>query len=463
MSKPVVAIVGAGFSGVLTALSILETPGSRTRVRLIEQAERFGVGAAFGDVQPDHLLNVRAMNMSADPDQPDDFAQWLGRRREGPPEPFAFASRAEYGAYIQERLRHVAQSRAAAERLDLVQDTVAAIRKSDDGFELELAMGRGLHADRVVLATGNAPPSRAVLPDPAFAGHGFYVGDPWKPEALDAVAPDDPILLLGSGLTIVDVMATLDARGHQAEVTALSRHGLRPHRHARANPHPTTWRRAPGESLSDSLGRFRRDAARAGDWRGLFDTLRADTQAHWKALSLAERRRFLRCLRPWWDIHRHRLAPAMADRLDEWLASRLRIEAGRLGALTDRGGQIEAVWTPRGARTLERRRVRWVINCTGPEGDPRESLSPLIRGLMQSGLVRSDPLGLGMNTTEDGRLIGADGEVHADLFAIGPAARGALWEVTAVPDIRVQARRLGRVLGRSRASPSRASAPAATG
>ena len=394
MSKPVVAIVGAGFSGVLTALSILETPGSRARVHLIEQADRFGVGAAFGADQPEHLLNVRAMNMSADPDQLDEFAQWLGRRRRGPPEPFAFASRAEYGAYVQERLRHVAQSRAAAERLDLVQDAVADITEAGDGFKLRLAMGRELRADRVVLATGNAPPSRAVLPDPAFASHGSYVGDPWKPDALEAVAPDDPVLLLGSGLTMVDVVATLDARGHRAEITALSRRGLRPHRHARAEPHPAAWRRAPDEPLSVSLGRFRRDAVRTGDWRGLFDTLRADTQAHWKALSLGERRRFLRCLRPWWDIHRHRLSPAMADRLDGWLARQLRIEAGRLDSLTDWGGRIEAAWNPRGARTLERRIVRWVINCTGPEGDPRESLSPLIQGLVQSGLVRSDPSAL---------------------------------------------------------------------
>jgi uncharacterized NAD(P)/FAD-binding protein YdhS len=451
MFKPVVAIVGAGFSGVLTALSILETPGSRTRVRLIEQAERFGVGVAFGDSQPDHLLNVRAMNMSADPDQPDDFAQWLGRRRHEPPEPFAFASRAEYGGYIQERLRRVVQSQAAADRLDLVQDSVVAIReKGGAQFELDLAMGRGLYADAVVLATGNAPPSRAVLPDTAFAESPFYIGDPWRAGALDAIEPDAPVLLLGSGLTMVDVMATLEARGHRASAIALSRHGLRPHRHARTAHHPVAWARRPGEPLSIGLRRFRRDIVRSDDWRAPFDALRADTQSHWKALSLAERRRFLRCLKPWWDIHRHRLAPTMADRLDDWLTGRLRIVAGRLEALTPAAGAIEAAWTPRGEPTLERRLVRHVINCTGPEGDPRESRSPLIRQLVETGLIRCDPLGLGIDTTEDGRVIDATGAVHPRLFAVGPAARGALWEVTAVPDIRIQARRLGQALGAAR-------------
>jgi len=450
MQRLDVAIVGAGFSGVLTALNILETAGSDARVHLIEQATRFGVGAAFSARRPDHLLNVRAMNMSADPDQPDDFTQWLGRQRQRPPEPFAFASRAEYGAYIQDRLRRVVQSCAAANRLDLVQDAVVAIRERGPRFELDLAVGRRMQADAVVLATGNAPPARNVLPDQSFADDARYVGDPWTDGALDAIAPDAPVLLLGSGLTMVDVMASLDANGHEAPVVALSRRGLRPHRHAPTQPLMAGWSRAPGEPLSASLRRFRRDAGQPGDWRTTFDALRAETQTHWKTMTLVERRRVLRHLRPWWDIHRHRLAPAMADRLDGWLTGRLRIEAGRLESLVTAGGEIEASWHPRGERASKRLTVRHVINCTGPEGDPRESRSPLVRQLLAAGLVRADPLGLGMDTAEDGRLIGAGGAPHARLFAIGPAARGALWEVTAVPDIRVEAQRLGRRLGRIR-------------
>ncbi len=173
-----IAIVGAGFSGVLTALSVLEAQGSRARVQLIEQAGRFGVGAAFGATQPDHLLNVRASNMSADPDQPDDFVLWLAHRRRAASAPFAFASRADYGAYLQARLRRVAQSEAAADRLDLIQDSVIAVRPRARGLALDLAMGRTIAADTVVLATGNAPPSRSVLPDPSFADHPHYVGDP---------------------------------------------------------------------------------------------------------------------------------------------------------------------------------------------------------------------------------------------------------------------------------------------
>jgi uncharacterized NAD(P)/FAD-binding protein YdhS len=451
MHRPVVAIVGAGFSGVMTALSVLEVPRTRARVLLFEQASQFGLGAAFGPSASDHTLNVRAMNMSVDPARPDDFADWLGRRHDRPTEHFAFASRAEYGAYIQQHLRRVAQTRAGADRLDLVADQVVAVRPAGDGFELDLALGRTLQADVVVLAVGNAPPSQGVLPDPAFASQPHYVGDPWAPGALDRVAPDDPILLLGSGLTMVDVIASLDAKGHRGSLLALSRRGLLPQRHAPVTPAKASWRRESDEPLSAGVRRFRRQAAEVADWRILFDAVRANTQDHWKGLSLVERRRFLRHLRPWWDIHRHRLSPAMAARLDGWRATRLQVAAGKLEALTCGGETITAAWRPRGANGCERRAVSHVINCTGPEGDPRQSRSPLIRQMLASGLAQADALGLGLDTTEAGGLIGANGP-HPRLFALGPAARGALWEVTAAPDIRVQARRLGAVLGSTTAA-----------
>lgn len=447
MHRPDVTIIGAGFSGALTALNVLAARGSRARVHLVEQAERFGVGVAFGARQQDHLLNVRAANMSADPDRPDDFAQWLAKQRGRAPEPYAFASRAEYGAYVQERLRKVAQAPSAADRLDLVADQVVAVHRRPGGYSVELAMGRAFETDAVVLATGNAPPSTAVLPDGRISDDERYVADPWAPGGLDAIGEDDPVLLLGSGLTMVDVMASLQARGHRGPVTAISRRGLLPQPHAPAEDVGGVWRRLAGETLSAALNRFRREAD-GGDWRGLFDSLRPLTQDYWRSMTLTERRRFLRHLRPWWEVHRHRLAPAMDERLTHWRSSRLEIVAARLASLKPCGADLVAAWRPRASTQICRRRFRAVVNCTGPEGDPRQSRSLLIRQLLANGQIRPDAMTLGMDATEDGQLIGAGGEIDGRLFAIGPPARGALWEVTAVPDIRIEARRLGRVLSR---------------
>lgn len=451
-ARPVIAVVGAGFSGALTALNLLQAPGSVARVLLIEAAERFGVGAAFGAAEAGHLLNVRAENMSADPDRPEDFMLWLAERHGRPPDPFTFASRPEYGAYVQERLRHAAQSGAAADRLLLIQDRVTAVERDGDGFRVRLDMGRSLGADAVVLATGNAPPSVAALPDPAFAASGAYVGSPWSPGALDAVGGQDPVLLIGTGLTMIDVMASLDARGHFGPVTALSRRGLLPHAHApRSHAPGAPWRRRPGEPLSQALKRFRRDAAADGDWRRRFDSLRPVTQALWKSLGDDERGRFLRHLRPWWDIHRHRLAPRMALRLQAWQAGRLNVVAGRLLELRAQGGEAQggevlAVWRPRGEAGGRSLAVRWVVNCTGPEGDATRLTDPMTQGLLAQGLARPDPHRLGLDVDDGGRLIDAEGRPQDRLFAIGPIARGALWEIAAVPDIRVEARRLGRLL-----------------
>lgn len=442
--RPAIAVVGAGFSGALTALSILEASGGEARVDLIEKAERFGVGGAYGTLQPDHLLNVRAANMSADPDRPEDFMLWLSRRRGGPPEPFAFATRAEYGAYIQERLRRVVQAKAGADRLDLTGDEVVAIAEHADGWVLQLGMGRELLVDAVVLAVGNAPPSHSVLPDPGFRDSPAYISDPWS-ASLGAIEPGDPVLLLGTGLTMIDVIAALDARGHQGRILAISRRGLLPRIHAPVTGEPAPWRRGFGETLSVGLHRFRREAAAAADWRAAFDALRPTTQELWKGLSMAERGRFLRHLQPWWETHRHRLAPAMAARLTTWLSSRLEVAAARLISLAAEGDGASATWRLRGEDTLESSSFRHVINCTGPEGDPGQSDQPLIRQLVRDGLVRADAFGLGLDVTDDNRLIAADGTAHARFFAVGPAARGALWEVTAVPDIRVQARRVGQL------------------
>jgi uncharacterized NAD(P)/FAD-binding protein YdhS len=370
---------------------------------------------------------------------------WLSRQRGAAADAFAFASRAEYGRYIQERLRRVAQAEAGADRLQLTGDEVVAVTPRADGLSLHLAQGRELRADAVILATGNARPSDDVLPDPGFRGSPAYVGDPWS-GCLGAIGADDPVLLLGTGLTMIDVITLLDAQGHRGRLLALSRRGLTPRVHARIAGVSDPWRLGPDETLSRGLNRFRREAAAAPDWRVAFDALRPTAQELWKGLSHVERGRFLRHLRAWWEVHRHRVAPAIAARLDAWRAVRLRIVAGRLVSLATEEDGVGAAWRPRGENTTRHERVRFVVNCTGPEGDPNQSAQPLIRQLLSDGLVRADAFGLGLDVTDDNRLVASSGAPHETLFAIGPAARGALWEVTAVPDIRVQATRLGALV-----------------
>ncbi len=433
-----VAIVGAGFSGTLTALHLLSRPDG-PRVSLIERGEGFGPGLAYGAGQGEHLLNVRAGNMSAYPDRPSHLLDWLIDQGLDA-DPAGFVRRSDYGRYIQTLVRAALTGPAAAGRLDLVRDEAVAIRRLGSGFEIDLAMGRSLQCDAAVLALGVGAPRR-----PCEVSDGPYIADPWAQGALTGLDPHQPVVILGTGLTMIDVADTLIARGHIAPIVALSRRGLAPHRH---DGPPGPAHAAPAAApLSQRLSTFRRSAQ--DDWRVAFDGLRGHTTSLWRNLDEAQRRRFLRHLRPYWEVHRHRMAPQVADRFEAWTASgALTLAAGRLTGAT----QEAVTWRVRGETVKRGLEGAVLINATGPEADVTQAPTALLAQLLATGQARPDPLRLGLDVTRDGNLIDAGGRPQSGLFAIGPLTRPALWEAAAVPDLRNHAEALAGHLRETRAA-----------
>jgi uncharacterized NAD(P)/FAD-binding protein YdhS len=427
-----VAIVGAGFSGTLLAVNLVRHDGPDTL--LIERGERFGRGVAYATGNPDHLLNVRAANMSALPDAPAHFAEWLAARNPAAG-PATFVPRATYGAYLDDLLawtRRYAGTRLSERRADVI-----SVRPDLYNVAIGFADGCQERADVVVLATGNLPPHTPPGLDPAPLGD-RYLADPWRLDLAAGLRASDTMLLLGTGLTMVDMALTLDGTGFAGPIVALSRRGLVPRAHGDGPPGKLAER--PPARLVPLLRAVRRRAEAIG-WRGAVDELRPHTQDLWRAASPADRARFLRHLRPWWDVHRHRLAPEIAGRIDAMRASgRLVVRAGTLMGCDATGVRFR----PRGSHTVERIDVARVVNCTGPAGDAARSTDPLLRQLLADGLARPDAFRLGLDVDADSRLIGADGRPQARLYALGPLTRGAYWEITAVPDIRVQAWHLAR-------------------
>ena len=301
---------------------------------------------------------------------------------------------------------------------------------------MQLALGRALPADAVVLALGNLPPPAPIGIDKDLTASGRYVADPWAwdPASIPAEAK---VLLLGSGLTAVDVALSIETERPAARITALSRRGLLPRRHAQPAGAPTATPPPKGSPL-DVLRQVRgRDP---GQWRATIDGLRPYIQALWRGWRQDERMAFLRHLRPWWEVHRHRLAPVVADRLEGLLREAvLTVTAGRLIGLRLAGESVEAAWIPRGVSSVETRRFALIVNCAGPRGDLTQSSEPLIAGLLAAGEVRPDACRLGMDVDMRSRVIGADGAARETLFAVGPITRGQFYEITSVPDIRVQA------------------------
>ena len=436
-----VAIVGAGFSGSLLAINLLRHAGPAAT--LIERRAVFGRGTAYTAPHPSHLLNVRAGNMSALSDRPAHFAEWCTARGVG--DGGSFVQRQQYGEYLGELLERSAAR--AGERLALVNDEAVSVEVGDDGVRVGLAGGGEARVDALVVAVGNLPPHAPPGLDPAVLSGDVYAPDPWDPAVVAGLTADDTVLLIGTGLTMVDVALSLDAAGFAGRIVALSRRGLLPRPHVPPGP-PGDRNEKPTTVASALLAEVRARATRLG-WRAAVDELRPFTQGLWLSANDVERARFLRHLRPWWDVHRHRLAPQVAARIDAMIArGQLTIIGGKPSRYVREGNGVAVTYCPRGADMEQTLRVRRIVNCTGPQGDLARSSEPVLRSLIASGHARADPARLGLDVDAQSRLIGADGAAHPRLFGLGPMTRGAFWEIVAVPDIRTQvwtvARRLAQ-------------------
>jgi uncharacterized NAD(P)/FAD-binding protein YdhS len=441
MKRRRIAIVGAGFSGAALAAHLLRRGKDAPEVVLIDRSGRFGPGLAYGAREPAHLLNVRASNMSISDSEPDDFVLWLARKKTG--EPQTFAQRRQYGAYIQDALRRAANTHWFGARLMRVRGEVESLHMPAEGAELRLRSGRVIKADAAVLALGN-PPSPAL---PVFEQAGVRTIDAWDVNALKRIPAGADVLLVGSGLTMVDVALLLDTPKRTGAIYALSRRGLlsRSHAGGAAKERPPLPLPLP---LSEALHEFRREvkamAEQGAPWQHAFERIRKDTPALWRRLPLSAQQRFLRHLRPWWDVHRHRAAPEVAARIAALQESgKLRLLAGEIAGVTRSGRMISISHRQRGSMVRHKFDVSHVVNCTGAN---LHGATGLAASLEAAGVARPAANGLGFDVDEMGRLIDAAGVTLANLYAIGPVTQGTFWECTAVPEIRARAAALSQIL-----------------
>lgn len=444
-----VVIVGGGVSGAAVALYLAQTqPPHGCRITVVEPREMLGAGLAYSTTEPAHRVNVAASRMSIYPEQPQHFAEWLERDGIAVADPEAlsrtgeiFPRRSDFGRYVSDQIAPLQLAGLIAHE----RARVVSIKRGVAGWKVKTEAGRTLSADVVVVCTTHplpAPPKHLS----ELACSDRMVCNPYDRARIGQVGPHENVMIVGSGLTSADIVATLSRRGHTGNITILSRHGLRSRGHARVC-YP-----CEGDFISDpprtalELLRRARAAVRLAEsqgrtWHPVFEQLRKQGQSIWRGLCVKERTRLVKHLRTFWDAHRFRTAPQVEALLDKRIGEgSLRYVAGRIEAARETTGGMVIDWRPRGKQDIHRLEVDRVIVATGPAHREVITKNPALRELGIDGHLTLDSVGLGIATDAEGHALDKHGRSVEGLFVAGPLARGAVGELMGVAEVIAHAR-----------------------
>ncbi len=459
MAERHIVIVGGGFSGTALAIHLARYGSAGLDVTLIEPRPAPGRGVAYGSVDPSHRINVPATRMYLSAAEEGDFDRWFRASPAFTDDPGAlwhdgsvYPQRAQFGAWVGEQFRQAAEASPA--RVRFVQSKAVALQQG----EIITADGRHFPADDLVLAISHPPPALPSLLKP-FRHSPAVIADPWQAGALAGIAPDDRVAIIGSGLTMSDVVASLHRQGHRGNIVAFSRRGLLPRPNLSGSYPLLTldYDRPQPATARGWLRRIRQEVAAAAaqqlPWQLILDDIRRHGQQVWQQLPLKEQQRFLRYLRPWWDVHRYRIAPQINAVLEQWQASgQLQVRAARLIAVT--GDDHSLTLTLRSRRAAEQQlTVDKLIVTTGPAHGSLLSSDALLQQLTAAGLICADPLGLGILVNAQSQALNARGETSSRLYVAGPAARARFGELMGLPQVADHAEALARYLLRVKTPP----------
>jgi uncharacterized NAD(P)/FAD-binding protein YdhS len=443
-----VAVVGSGFSAIAVTINLLRLLPPSASIAVVGDDPGFGRGTAYRTEFYLHRLNVPAGRMSVFPDEPEDFVAWL-RAEERPVDAQDFASRGDYGRYLRDRLAGLLRERPKRANVDFIKAKAkTCVECTTSGVIFHLDNQTELTAQNVVLCLGVGNAQLPLSPEGVDGlAKPRIIKNPWRLGWLSKVAPSDEICILGSGLTMIDQVLALRAHGHRGKIRLLSRRGLLPHSH-RSGHHSPARPALPNDTtaLSAILHGLRRQVRDGTDWRDVMDGLRSQTQVLWQRLTKDQRARFLRHGLAWWNIHRHRIAPAVFAEFDALVrGGTVTAHAGFLQAIRHSDDGLEIEYRPRAQSASAVLRSDWIVNCTGME---RAGIahSPLLREMLNDGMIVADELGLGICVDERSQVLDAEDGRQEGLFAVGALTAGQFWEITAVPDIRVQARDVAKVI-----------------
>lgn len=445
-----ILIIGGGYSGACFAIQALTKFGGAAplSITVLEPRAALGQGIAYSSIDPDHRINAPSSGHMALADDISHFHDWfladggLQRDPQADHGGLLFPRRIEFGHYMQAL---IANAQATGK---LLHCRDRAIDFSDDGefLTVRTELGQHLSAERMVIATGHLPSETPSFVDTEAAHHPYFLRSPWAANALADLPRQARVLILGSGLTAADIIASLMRREHQGAIRVVSRRGLRP------QPLPPPADQAPlpiwerlkrpiPDFLQNPFGpatvrqllhalriRIAECALDGVDWYEPFDDLRDALYQIWPTLNVAEQRRFWRYLRPWYDSYRYRIPPQTATILARAeQTGQLRFEAAQVQAISR--AQQTSVFIgrlrTRGSSQIREEQFEAVVNCTGP-GQSLLGADPFVEALLASGQARAHASGIGLDVDQQMAAVDIRGQSNRRISVIGPPSAGAL-------------------------------------
>jgi uncharacterized NAD(P)/FAD-binding protein YdhS len=444
-----IAITGAGLSGRLLALNLLRysPDDNEVAITLIDKGNEKYMGPAYSADEDFLLLNVPADRMGAYSEDPEHFLKWA-RKRGLTADKWDFLPRSLYREYILDQFNKTLSNKKRSVNFKHICNEVFDIEFTDRNVKVYLDQNENFIADKVVLALGNFLPGNPEIKNKLALNNKRYIQNPWNPGVFNSLSDNDTVFFIGTGQTMVDLAIILHKRNHKGKITAISRHGYLPMVHKNFEVYDSFYEEIKKfKNVADIFSIIRKhidNAEKKGiDIRAVIDSLRPVTQNIWLKLPAEEKNKFLRHLFRYWEIIRSRIPPESERIIKELFSSgQLNIIAGKITDFNEKPGSLEVTYIPRGEKNKVLEEAKVIINCCGPESDYKKIVHPLVMNMMKKGLIRPGPANLGIDALPNGSVINRNGDVSDKLFTLGSTMRGVLWEVLAVPEIRVQAEKL---------------------
>jgi len=457
IKKPTITIIGGGFCGTTTLIQLLKQTDIPLNILFINKENPVAKGIAFSSYNKNHVLNVPVAKMSALPDDPDNFINWIKAKPEykdfvDDELPDAYLPRVIYGNYLAELFNETLHNLPAFVNVEQINDEAFDIKPLSIGAEIIFRKSSPVIADKIVIALGNFNPGNPNIKNESFYNSKNYFQNPWSIEAVTGLKENEDVLIIGTGLTMVDNVLSLLENNFRGKIFAVSTNGYFPLFHKKRSPYTEILKELhPPYDISKLYNIFRKHIkyvlSNGITGEAVVDAVRPKTQEIWLSLSLDDKIKFMSHIRHLWGVARHRLPKGIYFQMQDLISKgRLEIIAGRLQELNEVNDNVQVVLKERMSQEKREFTVSRVINCTGPQTDLTKVDKALVVNLLKRGLIIPDEMKLGINALPDGTIIQKDNSISTILFTIGSMLKGILWESTAVPELRAQAKTLAAEL-----------------